>query len=80
VSAARKIAKIASFGMLYGQSAQSLKKFAMPVWEPSAVDRLAALADPEMARRVEEFDEPDLKARRLIARWEKAFHTKQRFR
>lgn len=66
------VAKTLSFGLLYGQSGRSLKKLAMPMpWEPSAIDRLAALANPDMARRVEEFDRPMLKAARLTERWEK---------
>lgn len=67
------VAKTLSFGLLYGQSGRSLKKLAMPMWQPSIVDRLAALADPDIARRVEEFDDPQLKIDRLTKQWEKVY-------
>lgn len=66
----RQAAKNASFGMLYGSSYDSSRPLVAP-WEPSAVERLAALADPVMARKVAEFDNPWLRSERLAEQWKK---------
>lgn len=61
----RQAVKNLSFGALYGKS--SMKSLALP--EPSAVERLGALADPVLADRVFAYDHPEKAAERYLRKW-----------